>query len=190
RIAEEAVERRHGAGSDAAPEAVAHHERVALAQAREEGAEVGEVVAVVGVAEDHVAAPRGADAAMERAAVAALGHLHHARAQPLGDVLRAVAAAVVGHDDLAGDAARREEAPRLLDAGAERLGLVEARHHDRQLGRVGAHGEGGSLPCGAKLGPVTVRPSRTSASDTPSGSALAPACSPAPGAAGYGRRSS
>ena len=71
RIAEIAVERRHGAGRDAAREAVAHHELVAGAQRCDEGIEIGEVVAVVGVAHDDVAAARRVDAAGERRAVAA-----------------------------------------------------------------------------------------------------------------------
>ena len=50
--------------------------------------------------------PRGAgDAALEGGAVAADGYVDHAGAVGAGDVLGAVGAAVVGDDDLAGDAA-------------------------------------------------------------------------------------
>ena len=61
RVADAAVQPRHRARLDAAREAVAHHEVVAVAEVLEERTEVLEVVAVVGVGHEHVRcrAPRG-----------------------------------------------------------------------------------------------------------------------------------
>ena len=105
RIAEIAVQRRHGAGLDAAREAIAHDQFGAVAQPRHEGVERGEIIAVVGVAHDDVAAAGRGDAAEQRRAVALCGDRHDARAERVGDLLRAVGAAIVGDQHLAGDAA-------------------------------------------------------------------------------------
>ena len=70
RVAEIAVQRRHGAGLDAAGEAIAHHQLGAVAQPRHERVERGEIVGVVGVAHDDEAAARRGDAAEQRCAVA------------------------------------------------------------------------------------------------------------------------
>ncbi len=104
RIAEIAVQRRHGAGGDPALEPVAHDEVGAAAQARDERLERTEIVGVVRVAHDDEAAVRGLDAAAQRRAIALLRDRHDAGAQIRGDLLRAVGAAVVGDQDLAGDA--------------------------------------------------------------------------------------
>jgi hypothetical protein len=70
----------HGAGRDAALEPVAHDELGAPAQLRHEWTQVGKVVAVVGVAHDHVTATGGANSGLQRSAVAALRYAQHARA--------------------------------------------------------------------------------------------------------------
>ena len=51
----------------------------------------------------------------------------------VGQVLRAVGRAVVGDDHLAVDAGARRGSPAPSRCSAERLRLVQARHHDRQL---------------------------------------------------------
>ena len=53
---EVAVQRRHRAGLDGAPQARAHDELVALAELLDERLELAEVVGAVGVAHDHVTA--------------------------------------------------------------------------------------------------------------------------------------
>jgi len=70
-------------------------------------------VAVVGVAHDDIAAAGGGDAAAEGAAVALLGHRDDARAEPGGDGLRAVGAAVIGDDDLGRESVRFDGAAGL-----------------------------------------------------------------------------
>ena len=132
-IAEIAVQERHGARRDAAGEAVAHHEVGAVAQPRQKQLEAGEVVAVVGVAHDDVAAARRRDPGPQRRPVAALGDGDDARAARQRIFHRSVARAVVGDQDFAGDAGAGEEALGLVDAGRDGLGLVEAGHQDRQL---------------------------------------------------------
>ena len=108
-------------------------EVVALAEPRDEWLELGEVVAVVGVAHDHPAPARGRDPARERGAVSAALDRHDPGAELLRDLLRAVRRAVVGDDDLAGDAEALEGVLRLADADPERPRLVQARHDDREL---------------------------------------------------------
>ena len=75
-VAEVAVQLRHGAGHDAALEAVAHDQLVSRAKLRDEIVKPAEIVAVVGIAHDDVTAARGMDAAAQRAAVAAFGDRH------------------------------------------------------------------------------------------------------------------
>ena len=133
RVAEVAVQEGHRAVLDAAAEAVAHDQVVAGPQALDEGFDVAEVVAAVGVAHDHVAAVGGFEAAHQRRPVALGGDVHDPRAEPAGDLLGAVGAAVVGDHDLADGARPLEPFLGHRDALPDRLLLVEARHHDRYL---------------------------------------------------------
>ena len=52
-----------------------------------------------------------------------------------GKVLGAVGAAVVGDDDFGRQAIFLDRRLSFLDAGGQRLGLVQARHHDRDFDR-------------------------------------------------------
>ena len=70
RVAEIAVERRHGSGLDGAGEAVAHDEVVAFVEFWEEARKMFEVVAGVGVGHEDVLAARGLDTGDEGGAVA------------------------------------------------------------------------------------------------------------------------
>ena len=103
RVAQVPVQGRHGARLNAAPEAVAHHQVAAFSQLLDERHEIGEVVAVVGVAHDDVPAAGGGDGPHERGAIAAYRDVDNARARTPGDLLRAIRAAVVADHDLAGD---------------------------------------------------------------------------------------
>src|SRR6185436_14429807 len=116
RITEVSMQRRHGVWADAALEAVAHHERIAAAQLLHEPVEPAEIVAVVGVAHDDVAAAGGGDAGAERRAVAALGGRDHPGPGLRREPARFIARAVVGDQHLALDAGTLEEAARFLDA--------------------------------------------------------------------------
>ena len=128
------MQRRHGPGRDASLEAIADNEVATVSQLFDERHERGEVVAVVGIGHDDEPPARRRDPSHERAAVALGLDRHDARAPGLGDGLRAVCAAVVGDDDLAGDAVVGEAGAGFLDADGERLGLVEARHHHADFG--------------------------------------------------------
>ena len=117
------------------------HEVVPVAELLDELRHLQEVVAVVGIAHDDELAPRGGDAAYECVAVAPGGHLDDARPHAPCNVLRAIRASVVRHDDLAGGAAGAQRHVRLVDAYGQRVRLVEAGHHDRHLHRrVGGNG--------------------------------------------------
>src|SRR6185369_15519229 len=131
-----AVQGGHGTRQDppaAALQPAALDQVVALPQLGDELRQLEEVVAVVGVPHHDQAPPRGGDAAHQRVAVAGRVDDHDPGAAPGGDPAGVVGAAVVGDHDLAGDPHLVDRRPGLLDAGAEGLRLVEARHDDRQL---------------------------------------------------------
>ncbi len=76
---------------------------------------------------------RGFEAAHQRGAVALAGHVDDPGAEAAGDLLGAVGGAVVGDQDLAARAGSLEALLGHPDALADRLLLVEAGHHDRDL---------------------------------------------------------
>ena len=133
RVADPAVQPRHGARLDATGEPVAHHQVVAGPQALDELVERREVIGVVGVAHDDERAASGADAAHQRCAVTLLGHGHHAGALGLGELDRPVGRTVVGHQHLTPYAAALEVGPCGAHAHRDGLLLVEARHQDREF---------------------------------------------------------
>ena len=133
RVSDPPVRPDHRAFTDASGEPVAHDEIAALAERLEEGSDRREVVAVVGVAHDHVASACGGDASDQGASVALALHVHDLHTELARDRLRTVGAAVVGDDDLRLHAELLDRAARLADAAREGLDLVEAWHHDRQL---------------------------------------------------------
>ena len=136
RVTQIAVQRRHRTLGDPALKAVAHYEVIAAAQLGDERHQPQEVIAVVAVGHRDEGATAGDDARLQCRAVAAHRHRDDARPQVGRDFLTTVGRAVVGDDDLTHDAACRQEAVRLFDTDGQRLGLVEAGHHDRQLDRV------------------------------------------------------
>jgi hypothetical protein len=79
---------------------------------------------------------RGFDAADQRAAVALSRDRNEARAELFGDGLGAVGATVVGDDDLGRQAVFLDRQLSFVDAGGQRLSLVQAGHHDRDLDRT------------------------------------------------------
>src|SRR5690606_5864872 len=125
-----------------AGEAVAHDQVRASAQLLDEAVERGEIIGVVGVAHDDVAAVRRGDTAAQGSPVAALGDSNDARTQAFSDRLRSIGGAVVGDQHLTGDSRLRQVALRLPNTGADGLRLVEAWHQDGQLqlGRAGLRG--------------------------------------------------
>jgi len=133
RVADPAVRPDHRALANAARKSIAHDQIASIAQLVEQRADGGEVVAVVGVAHDHKAALRGCDSTDQRASVTLPLDVDHADAELPRQRLRTVAAAVVGDDDLGLHTKLLDRRARFADAGGERLGLVEARHHDREL---------------------------------------------------------
>jgi hypothetical protein len=133
RGAEVAVQRWHRAGRYPALEPVAHHQVGALAQLGHVRHQVAEVVAVVGVAHDHVLAPGGENAAHQGIAVALVADRDDAGAGVGRELLAAVGGAVVGQHHFAVHPAVGEELHGLGHAGGHGLCLIEAGHHDGQL---------------------------------------------------------
>src|SRR5688572_13016984 len=81
------MKRRHRRLGDAAAEAVAHDEIKAAPELFDEGIELAEIVGIVAVAHDDVAASRRLDAAEQRGPVAAALHRRDTRPARPGDCL-------------------------------------------------------------------------------------------------------
>nr|BFE77248.1 hypothetical protein GCM10020092_105490 [Actinoplanes digitatis] len=133
RVAQVAVQERHRALADAAAEPVAHDNVVPVAQALDERPELREVVGVVGVGHDHVAAAGLGDAGDQRGAVALAGRVHHPGAGADGYLLGAVGRSVVADQHLTPDTQFGERTQRLADTGFQGLRLVEAGQQDGDL---------------------------------------------------------
>jgi hypothetical protein len=127
--------------------AVAHDELAAGLELLDEAGDVAEVVGQIGVRHDDVLAAGGAEAGQVGGAVPAARLVHDAGAGLGCEFGGAVARAVVGDDDLAVEGVGLQRVPCASDALGDRLGLVEARNHDRDQGRarriVGGHRNGG-----------------------------------------------
>ena len=130
RIAEVAMEGRHGARGDAAEEAVAHDQLVALLQGRMEGIDGIEGVAVVGIGHDDEASAGGVDACPQGGTVAAHRYIDHPCSSRLRNGLRAVRGAVVGNQDFTRHAEPGQAGLRLGDADAQGRRFVEAGHQN------------------------------------------------------------
>jgi hypothetical protein len=124
---------RHRARRDPALEPVAHHQVRALAQLVNKGHQVGEIIGVVGVAHDDECAVGGDNAAHQCVAVSLVADGNHAGTCLFSQLLAAVRAAVIGHQDLAVDTALGEESHSLADARRHGLCLVETGHDHGQL---------------------------------------------------------
>src|SRR5579872_6524675 len=92
------MKKRHSALGDSATKAIAHNQLGAIEQLSQKSRDVGEVIAIVGVAHHNIATFGYSDAALQSIAVAFFGHIHQARSTLLGDLLRTVRAAVVRDD--------------------------------------------------------------------------------------------
>lgn len=95
RIAQIAMERRHGPGSDSTLETVAHDQIHALTQLVHKDLKAGEIVAVIGIAHDGVLAACGSDPPQQGRAIPFLRHIHHPGPQAAGYLLGPVRTAVV-----------------------------------------------------------------------------------------------
>src|SRR5579859_2161514 len=124
---------RHGAFLDPACETVAHHQVIAFAQTLEDWRNLPEVVALVGVAHDDVAARGSGDAAADGGPISGLIDQHHLCTVRLGDLLRTVGAPVVRDEDLRLQRHACNRLARTIDASPDGLCLVEAWHEDRDL---------------------------------------------------------
>ena len=73
------MQRRHGAGLDFAPEAVAHYDVIAFVQFFHESRHISEVVAVIRIPHDDEKPARAGDASAQCRPVAALRDANHTR---------------------------------------------------------------------------------------------------------------
>ncbi len=133
-IADPFVEPGHRAGTNRAFESIAHDDVGPAAQPVDEPAEIGEIVAVVAIAHDDVAAASVRKAAPQGVAVTLERMPDHAGPCSDGDL-----AAAVGMSRCRRSALHRLNAeplhrlPSLVDADRQRALFVQARHHDSQF---------------------------------------------------------
>ena len=139
RVADVAVQPRHGARLDVV-HAVADHHLGALFERGDEARDLVEVVGQVGVGHHDVATAGGGEAGEVGAAVAAPAFDDHARAGLLGQARRVVLGVVVGDDHLAHHAHAGDRLQRGAHAGLDVLGLVQAGDHDRHQRHTGIRG--------------------------------------------------
>jgi hypothetical protein len=123
----------HRSRRDPAEKAVAHHEIHADTQLLDERIEPAEVVAVVSVAHDDVAAASVLRAVIQSGPVATLGHMNDSSALALRDLWRTVRGSVVRHDHFGSKPKTGNAAASLLNAPANRECLVETGHEHGQL---------------------------------------------------------
>src|SRR5260370_15206244 len=97
-IAEVLMEWRHGARFDSAPEPVAQHDVIAVAQFIHESWHIAEVVTVVRIPHDDKRAASPGNARAQCGAVSALRHANHARPALFRNLNRAVRRTVVRHN--------------------------------------------------------------------------------------------
>src|SRR5262245_52068808 len=138
-VADIAMQPGHGAGLDAALEAVAHDQFVALPEAVDEGAQRAEAVVTGALPHYDELSAGGVDPTLKRGAIALAVHRHDAGAGGAGQFRRTVRRAVVGDDDLPGNAESLQTSFGLGHAAADRARLVQARHHDADF-NVGLRG--------------------------------------------------
>ena len=132
-IAQVPVHPRHRAGSNATEEAVPHHEVRPFPHFLDERIKPREVVAVVGVAHDDVAAARFEKSVIQRGTIAAHWHIDDAGPCVQRNALRSVSGSVVCDQDFGDQPEAVDAGARFSDAGLERLSLVQARHEHGDL---------------------------------------------------------
>src|SRR5579863_558164 len=76
RVAQVAVQERHGAGLDSPPKAISHHEIGAIAQFGHELFDSSKIVAAVGITHNDMATASRADAAQKRTAITLALNVH------------------------------------------------------------------------------------------------------------------
>jgi hypothetical protein len=124
---------------------VADHELCTPVELREESRDLAEVVGQVGVSHHDPVAAGGVETSEVGAAVAAARLADDAGARQSGEVRAAVGGAVVDDDHLARDVVLLEHRARRAHAALDRLCLVQAGDHHRDVDRSvggGAAGDG------------------------------------------------
>jgi hypothetical protein len=133
RVADAAIEPRHGVAVDPPLEPGAEHEIVAVLESLHERRQLVDRIRAVRVAHYDVLAPGLLQAREVGAAVAASAFADDRGTVLGGDLGRPVRRVVVDDDHLAAAARPPDSLPGLFDDGADRFLLVEAGNHDRDL---------------------------------------------------------
>src|SRR5580693_5885391 len=138
RISQVPVQSRHRARCDPALKPVAHHQVSAAPESLDERHQGGEVIAVIGVAHDHITSASFGDPAPQCISVTTVSDSDDPGSGLAGQLLAAVGAAIIGYDDFAADVVFSQKSPCPPDTGGNGLSLIEARHQQRHFHLVSA----------------------------------------------------
>src|SRR6202521_2628336 len=125
------MQRWHGLTGNSAFKAVSHYQVESFSQLLKEPRDVREVIAIIGITHQYVLSPRRRDSGDQSAAIPPLVNIDQPSAQTLGDLAGIIRAAIVGNNDFSHDVMRSQCTLSFLDAGFQRLRLVETWHHYR-----------------------------------------------------------
>ena len=104
RIAHITMEPGHRAGTNSSSKPIPHHKVISATQSVDKGAQLREVIGVIGVAHNDITPAGGLNARAERMTIATSGYCNDPRAMITGNLLRAVIAAVICNNHFATDA--------------------------------------------------------------------------------------
>ncbi len=135
RVAEIAMKSRHSSWRDPAQKSIPHDELVALTEALKERHQRIEVIASVAITHNHVFASGSANSPDECGAITSLADRNDTSAEHLGNGLRAVRAAIICDQHLALYAVAHQESVGRLNALAQRLRFIQARHQYCEFAR-------------------------------------------------------
>ena len=128
RIAQIAMQGRHGARRNAALEAIAHHQIITIAQSGDEGIKRAEIIGIIAIAHDDITTACARNARNQRRAIAFFGHINHPRTKPARNGLAAIGTAIIRDQHLARNTTPRQVPKCLLDAGCQGFSLIKAGH--------------------------------------------------------------
>src|SRR6516165_5310866 len=118
------MERWHCACFDTTNKTVTKNKIISSFELFNEAIKCYEIIAIVGIADDHEFAACCFDSRFQCIPIATLGSGHDSCAKRFGDLLRAISAAIVSDDNLSREALSRQIALRLCNAIPKRLCLI------------------------------------------------------------------
>src|SRR5579859_4873735 len=124
RIAEIPMQQRHRSRLNAAAKAIAHSEVGPISQFSEKARNVGELVTVVCIGDEHIATASCFNACIERCSISPWMREDHARTMSTGNLRRTICRAIVGYNNFTADVIFAQGSLSLPDADRQCLRLV------------------------------------------------------------------